>query len=282
MLEIVSNTLKYERFVCGALSAAGGYQYWKKGTIVTKKIILDCDPGHDDAVALLLALGNPEIELVGVTTVGGNQSLDKVTYNARAVLEKAHATDVPVYAGCDRPIVRPQEVAASIHGESGLDGVELPVPTRPLEEKHAVNYIVETIMASEPGTITLVPTGPLTNIAMAVRMEPRIVERVKEVVLMGGGYHEVCCTIQNMVGNVTGMVCDGAKADCALKISTCVNAACQAAAMGVRGVRVQSTDGIVEHNVEYTLDNFATLSTHGTSDSVILDLMLNKHLPETE
>ena len=100
--------------------------------------------------------------------------------------------------------------------------------------------------------------------------------------LLGGGYHEVCCTIQNMVGNVTGMVCDGAKADCALKISTCVNAACQAAAMGVRGVRVQSTDGIVEHNVEYTLDNFATLSTHGTSDSVILDLMLNKHLPETE
>ena len=100
--------------------------------------------------------------------------------------------------------------------------------------------------------------------------------------LLGGGYHEICCAIQNMVGNVTGMVCDGAKADCALKISTCVNAACQAAAMGVRGVRVQSTDGIVEHNVEYTLDNFATLSTHGTSDSVILDLMLNKHLPETE
>ena len=100
--------------------------------------------------------------------------------------------------------------------------------------------------------------------------------------LLGGGYHEICCAIQNMVGNVTGMVCDGAKADCALKISTCVNAACQAAAMGTRGVRVQSTDGIVEHNVEYTLDNFATLSTHGTSDSVILDLMLNKHLPETE
>jgi len=93
--------------------------------------------------------------------------------------------------------------------------------------------------------------------------------------LLGGGYHEICCAIQNMVGNVTGMVCDGAKADCALKISTCVNAACQAAAMGTRGVRVQSTDGIVEENVERTLDNFAILSTHGTSDSVILDLMLN-------
>ena len=151
---------------------------------MTKKIILDCDPGHDDAVALLLALGNPEIELLGVPTVGG---LEKVTYNARAVLEKAHATDVAVYAGCDRPIVRPQEVAASIHGESGLDGVELPVPTRPLEQKHAVNYIVETIMASEPGTITLVPTGPNTNIAKAERKEPSMVENVMEVVQIGGG-----------------------------------------------------------------------------------------------
>ena len=101
--------------------------------------------------------------------------------------------------------------------------------------------------------------------------------------LLGGGYHEICCAIQNMVGNVTGMVCDGAKADCALKISTCVNAACQAAAMGTRGVRVQSTDGIVEENVERTLDNFAILSTHGTSDSVILNLMLNKeHAPDAE
>lgn len=154
-----------------------------------KKIILDCDPGHDDAVAILLALGNPEIDLIGVTTVGGNQSLDKVTYNARAVLEKAHATHIPVHAGCDRPILRSQEVAASIHGESGLDGVELLVPTRPLEDMHAVNYIIKTIMESDPQTITLVPTGPLTNIALACRLEPRVVERVKEVVLMGGGYH---------------------------------------------------------------------------------------------
>lgn len=157
---------------------------------MAKKIILDCDPGHDDAVAILLALGNPEIEIVGITTVGGNQSLEKVTYNARAMLEAAHAHDIPVYAGSDRPLVREQEVAESIHGETGLDGVELPVPTRPLEEMHAVNFIVKTIMESEPGTITLVPTGPLTNIALALRMEPRIAERVSEVVLMGGGFHE--------------------------------------------------------------------------------------------
>ena len=157
---------------------------------MAKKIILDCDPGHDDAVAILLALGNPEIEIVGITTVGGNQSLEKVTYNARAMLEAAHAHDIPVYAGSDRPLVREHEVAESIHGETGLDGVELPVPTRPLEDMHAVNFIVKTIMESEPGTITLVPTGPLTNIALALRMEPRIAERVSEVVLMGGGFHE--------------------------------------------------------------------------------------------
>lgn len=157
---------------------------------MAKKIILDCDPGHDDAVAILLALGNPEIEIVGITTVGGNQSREKVTYNARAMLEAAHAHDIPVYAGSDRPLVREQEVAESIHGETGLDGVELPVPTRPLEDMHAVNFIVKTIMESEPGTITLVPTGPLTNIALALRMEPRIAERVSEVVLMGGGFHE--------------------------------------------------------------------------------------------
>lgn len=153
------------------------------------KIILDCDPGHDDAMAILLAVGNPNIDLIGVTTVGGNQSLDKVTYNARAVLEKAQATEIPVHQGCGHPLVRPLEVAADVHGETGLDGVELPEPTRPLDQGHAVNWIIETIMNNEPGTITLVPTGPLTNIAMAARLEPRIVERVKEVVLMGGGYH---------------------------------------------------------------------------------------------
>lgn len=154
-----------------------------------RKVILDSDPGHDDAVAILLAVGSQAIDLLGVTTVGGNQSLDKVTYNARAVLEMAHANDVPVHAGCDRPLVRPQEVAASIHGETGLDGVTLPEPTRPLDAGHAVDWIIDTIMENEPGTITLVPTGPLTNIAMAARKEPQIVERVKEVVLMGGGYH---------------------------------------------------------------------------------------------
>lgn len=154
-----------------------------------KKIILDCDPGHDDAIALLLAWGNPEIELLAVTTVVGNQTLDKVTRNALAVARIANITDVPFAAGCSRPLVRNIEVAADIHGESGLDGPRLPDPTLTLDARHAIDVIIDTVMAHPPGSVTLVPTGGLTNIAMAVRKEPRIAERVKEVVLMGGGYH---------------------------------------------------------------------------------------------
>ncbi|GLK17632.1 nucleoside hydrolase [Herbiconiux flava] len=154
-----------------------------------KKIILDCDPGHDDAIALLLAHGSPEIELLAVTTVVGNQTLEKVTRNALSVARVAGITGVPFAAGCARPLVRTVEVAPDIHGESGLDGPVLPEPVIGLDERHAVDLIIDTIMAEEPGTVTLVPTGGLTNIAMAARKEPRIVPRVKEVVLMGGGYH---------------------------------------------------------------------------------------------
>lgn len=156
---------------------------------MTTKIILDCDPGHDDAIALLLAHGNPEIELVAVTTVHGNQTIEKVTRNALAVATVANITGVPFAAGAHRPLVREAEVAESIHGESGLDGPALPEPAFVVDERHAVDLIIDTIMGSEPGTITLVPTGALTNIALAVRKEPRIAARVKEVVLMGGGYH---------------------------------------------------------------------------------------------
>ncbi|MDJ0320930.1 nucleoside hydrolase [Pseudarthrobacter sp. PS3-L1] len=154
-----------------------------------KKIILDCDPGHDDAVALLLAHGNPDIDLLAVTTVVGNQTLEKVTRNALAVGTIAGITGVPFAAGCARPLVRTIETAPEIHGESGMDGPELPESTIELDPRHAVDLIIDTIMAHEPGTITLVPTAGLTNIALAARKEPKIVERVKEVVLMGGGYH---------------------------------------------------------------------------------------------
>lgn len=154
-----------------------------------RKIILDCDPGHDDAVAILLAHGNPNIELLAVTTVVGNQTLEKVTRNALSVAAVAGITDVPFAAGCPRPLVRTVENAPDIHGDSGLDGPELPAPTFELDPRHAVDLIIDTVMSHEPGTVTLVPTGGLTNIALAARKEPRIVERVREVVLMGGGYH---------------------------------------------------------------------------------------------
>ena len=154
-----------------------------------RRIILDCDPGHDDAIAILLAAGSPEIELAAITTVSGNQSLPKVTRNALAVAELAGLADVPVAAGAARPLVRAVEYAAEIHGDSGLDGPELPEPRLALDPRHAVQLIVDTVMDSEPGSITLVPTGPLTNIALAVRLQPRIVERVHEVVFMGGGVH---------------------------------------------------------------------------------------------
>ncbi|MDH6181757.1 purine nucleosidase [Microbacteriaceae bacterium SG_E_30_P1] len=156
---------------------------------MARKIILDCDPGHDDAIALLLAWGSPEIDLVGVTTVMGNQTIDKVTRNALSVAAVAGITGVPFARGAHRPLVRDVEVAETIHGDSGLDGPALPEPQLELDPRHAVDFIIDTVMAHEPGEITLVPTGALTNIALAVRKEPRIASRVREVVLMGGGVH---------------------------------------------------------------------------------------------
>ena len=153
------------------------------------KIILDCDPGHDDAVAMLLAWGNPEIDLIAVTTVYGNQTIEKVTRNALAIASVAGISGIPFARGAHRPLVRTVETAESIHGESGLDGPELPAATFELDPRHAVDLIIDEIMGNEPGTVTLVPTGALTNIALAVRKEPRIAARVKEVVLMGGGYN---------------------------------------------------------------------------------------------
>lgn len=154
-----------------------------------RKIILDCDPGHDDAVAMLLAHGSPLIDLLAVTTVAGNQTLDKVTANALAVGTIAGITGVPFAAGCARPLVRDIETAGDVHGDSGMDGPSQPEPNIELDPRHAVDLIIDTIMAHKPGEVTLVPTGALTNIALAVRKEPRIVQRVREVVLMGGGYH---------------------------------------------------------------------------------------------
>lgn len=154
---------------------------------MTERLIIDCDPGHDDAMAIILAAGDPRVELVAITTCAGNQTIEKVTANALAVCAIA-GIDVPVASGAAGPLVRPAVVAEDIHGDSGLDGPVLPPARREVDPRHAVDLIIDEVMAAEPHTITLVPTGPLTNIALAMRKEPRIIDRVKEVVLMGGAY----------------------------------------------------------------------------------------------
>jgi len=151
------------------------------------QIILDCDPGHDDAIAILLAVASPELELVGVTTVSGNQTLDKTTANALRVLEFAGRSDIPVYAGADKPFVRERDVAAHVHGESGLDGPDLPPPTRAAEQQHAVDFLAEEIRRRN-GKVTLVPTGPLTNIGLLFALHPDA--RPDRIVLMGGSIGE--------------------------------------------------------------------------------------------
>ncbi len=157
-----------------------------------RKVILDCDPGHDDAVNIMLAGRSPKLEVLGITVVAGNQTLEKTALNALKVVEHL-GLDLKVYKGCPQPMVREKQTSAEIHGESGLDGPVFAPLRGKIEDKHAVSYLVETLMASD-GDITLVPTGPLTNIAMAMRMEPQIIPKIKEIVLMGGCYQ---------LGNVT-------------------------------------------------------------------------------
>ena len=156
-------------------------------------ILIDCDPGHDDAIALLLAFASPEVELLGVTTVAGNQTLEKTTTNALKILEFAGRTEIPVAAGAARPLVRSPYVAAYVHGETGMDGPELPPPeTAPVAE-HAVDLLADRLRRSEQ-PVTLVPTGPLTNIGLLLARFPDLVERIERIVLMGGAIAE---------GNVT-------------------------------------------------------------------------------
>jgi purine nucleosidase len=151
---------------------------------VPRKIIVDCDPGHDDAIALLIAHGSPEIELLAITTVLGGTTLSDVSRNALAIAALGDIRDVPIAAGCKSPLIGTLDTARSPHDDG--DGPALPLPTRALDPRHAVDLIIETLLHEAPGTVTLVPTAALTNVAMAVRKEPRIVERVAEVVLMGG------------------------------------------------------------------------------------------------
>ena len=156
----------------------------------SRKIIIDTDPGQDDAVAILLALASPELEVLGITAVAGNVPLALTERNARKICELGGRPEVKVYAGAARPMVRGLVTAEDVHGKTGLDGPELPEPGMPLQEQHAVDFIVETLMREQGGSVTLCPLGPLTNIALALEREPDIVPRIREIVLMGGGFFE--------------------------------------------------------------------------------------------
>ncbi|MEX0301923.1 MAG: nucleoside hydrolase [Leisingera sp.] len=161
-----------------------------------RKIIIDTDPGQDDAVAILLALASPEdLDLLGITCVAGNVPLDLTSKNARIVCEAAGKPDTAIYAGGKAPLHRPLITAEHVHGQTGLDGPELWEPQMPLAEGNGVDFIIETLRSHEPGSVTLCTLGPLTNIAAAFNTAPDIIERVQEVVMMGGAYFEV--------GNIT-------------------------------------------------------------------------------
>ncbi len=163
---------------------------------MARRIIIDTDPGQDDAVAILLALASPEdLDVLGIVAVAGNVPLALTEKNARRIVELAGRMDVPVHAGCVRPMVRRLRTAEHVHGRTGLDGYQLPEPTVPLAEKHGIDFIVDTVMAAPEGDITLCTLGPLTNVAMALVREPAIARRLRQIVMMGGAYFEV--------GNIT-------------------------------------------------------------------------------
>jgi purine nucleosidase len=161
-----------------------GFRTTENG-LVSTPIILDCDPGIDDALAITFAAASAEIDLIGLTSVSGNVSLDKTTANALAVASFVDAKDVPVTPGAAAPLLRPALHGADVHGDSGLGGAVLPPPARTAEDGHAIDYLIDTIGAAR-GEITLVATGPLTNIALAVHREPRLASWVKDFVIMGG------------------------------------------------------------------------------------------------
>ena len=156
-----------------------------------RKVIIDCDPGQDDAVALFLAMASPDdLEILGVTTVAGNVPLALTQRNARMVCDIAERQDIPVFAGCERPMVLDPITAEYIHGATGIDGIEVFDPVTPLEDEHAVDFIIDTLLAADRGSVTLIPTGPMTNVATAIRREPRILVGIDRIVSMGGAMRE--------------------------------------------------------------------------------------------
>lgn len=155
------------------------------------RVVIDCDPGQDDAIALLLAFGAADaLEILGITTVGGNVGIDLTQRNARLVCDLAGRHNVPVYAGCSRPLVRDPIVADYYHGPTGMGGFPITQPVTPLQDLHAVNFLAQTLMAEEDGSVTLACLAPLTNVAMALVMEPKLRQKIKLIVFMGGAQRE--------------------------------------------------------------------------------------------
>jgi purine nucleosidase len=158
---------------------------------VPRKVIIDCDPGQDDAVALFLAMSSPdELDIVGITTVAGNVPLALTQRNARMICDIAGRRDIPVFAGCERPILRDPMTAEYIHGPTGIDGIDVFEPETPLQDAHAVDFLIETLLAAKKGSTTLIPTGPMTNVATAIQREPRVLAGIERIVSMGGSMRE--------------------------------------------------------------------------------------------
>ena len=155
-----------------------------------RPVVIDCDPGQDDALMLMLALASPELDILGITAVAGNVPLALTQRNARLICELAGRPEARVHAGCERPMVRELVTAEYVHGKSGIDGIDIHEPALPLQPQHAVAFIIDTLDAAAAGAITLVATGPLTNLATAFAERPAIVGKVAEIVLMGGGFRE--------------------------------------------------------------------------------------------
>lgn len=223
---------------------------------MSRKIIIDTDPGQDDAVAILLALASPdELDVLGVVAVAGNVGVAQNAINARKVVELAGRSDVPVYAGCSRPLRRHLVTAEHVHGETGLDGPNLPDPQMPLQTLHGVDYIINTLMAAEPKTITLCTLGPLTNVAMALIKQPAIAERIAEIVMMGGAYFEV--------GNITpaaefNIYVDPEAADVVLR----------------SGVPVTILPLDVTHQIQSTPERLAAIKAIGNASGAAVHAML--------
>ncbi|MGF9693834.1 nucleoside hydrolase [Rhizobium sp. 0TCS1.26] len=157
---------------------------------MTQKIIIDTDPGQDDALAILLALASPEVEVLGIVAAAGNVPLSLTSKNIRKICELAGRPDVRVFSGCKGPMEGSLFTAEYVHGATGMDGADLPEPTMPLQAQHGVEFIIETVMANAPGTVTICTLGPMTNLGTALAREPAIAGRIKQIVSMGGGLFE--------------------------------------------------------------------------------------------